>query len=472
MKIDLYHLYRVFDYAKFVNPFILRVLRAWSEPLGHEVRTQVCREGDVDLATDADVVGFTVYTQTAPAVFRLCQKLRARGKVVVLGGPHFRGSDCREADGNCDVVAESISEEQWKELLRKIEDGRIAPNRPHPLVIKDASGVFRYPDDCREAPGSRKWYQLLSVPTSFGCAHRCAFCNPYMPGRYFPRNVDAVCREIAGASRRTVILCDAAFGLNREHTIDLMRATSRLGKRMLVETTLSRLADKQLVKAMAQGGVRFISVGIESLERHFSKHGDAGTEEGLKRAVGNAHEVGILVQGSYICGFDSDGPEVFERVFNQYMATELDLIAVSVLTPHPNTALHRRLANEGRIFDTNWEHYDDRHVVFEPKNMSADELIDGFIELHGEIMSVSCALKKAQQAFDVLGFCGSSALVATYHVLSKVLFRKRRKAFRRGRALSEVRSGEKRPGEARTEGERGAAALSVGTASSTSDDTH
>ena len=144
---------------------------------------------------------------------------------------------------------------------------------------------------------------------------------------------------------------------------------------------------------------------------------------------------------------------------------------MSLLTPYPNTELHRRLAGEGRIIDTNWENYDYGHEVFRPRRMSADELADGFIELLGEVTSVGCALKKALQVFNLLGFCRQSVLATAYHVFSKLASRKRRERLRRGRALSEGHPGEKRPGEARTEGERGAAALSVGTPSGTGDDT-
>ncbi|MGE5843017.1 MAG: DUF4070 domain-containing protein, partial [Deltaproteobacteria bacterium] len=30
--------------------------------------------------------------------------------------------------------------------------------------------------------------------------------------------------------------------------------------------------------------------------------------------------------------------------------------------------------NEGRLFDTDWNHYNGCHVVFEPRNMSAEAL--------------------------------------------------------------------------------------------------
>ena len=58
---------------------------------------------------------------------------------------------------------------------------------------------------------------------------------------------------------------------------------------------------------------------------------------------------------------------------------------MGILTPYPGTALYRQLEREGRIFDRNWDNYDCHHVVYEPKNMSADQLIEGYIGLYREV---------------------------------------------------------------------------------------
>ena len=47
----------------------------------------------------------------------------------------------------------------------------------------------------------------------------------------------------------------------------------------------------------------------------------------------------------------------------------------AILTPFPATPLHLRLERENRIITKDWELYDGQHVVFEPKNMTAKELL-------------------------------------------------------------------------------------------------
>jgi hypothetical protein len=53
---------------------------------------------------------------------------------------------------------------------------------------------------------------------------------------------------------------------------------------------------------------------------------------------------------------------------------KIDLPRFAVVTPFPNTPLYQRLDAEGRILTRNWELYDAQHVVFQPRNMSVQEL--------------------------------------------------------------------------------------------------
>src|SRR5271157_399829 len=145
MRIDVYHLYRNFEYSNFVHPIILDVLKVWAQSAGMDVRVRVCREEEVDYATDAEAVGISVYTQTAPASYRVSERMRRLGKVVVLGGPHFRNSTCTEALPHCDVVVDTICEEQWTTLLQDIQAGRIVPGQTPAMVIRDGGNNFKYP---------------------------------------------------------------------------------------------------------------------------------------------------------------------------------------------------------------------------------------------------------------------------------------------------------------------------------------
>lgn len=430
MKIDIYHLYKHFEYSNFVYPIVLDVLKVWAESIGWQVRVLVCKEAEVDLSTDAEVVAISVYTQTAPAAYRISEKLRQKEKVIILGGPHFRGPNYREALSHCDVVVNTICEDQWKNLLNDVAQGKILPNRRQPVYVNDDKNLFRYPDSFYETFKSQKWYQIPSVPTSIGCPYDCEFCSAYLQGKYILRDISTIYNEMSHIKGKLVFLCDATFGLKKDFTIKLMKSLAPLQKKILVETTLARLKDEEVLNAMAEGGIKWISVGIETLSLKLNKHGGANLEEGLKRVIENAHQRGMLIQGNFVCGLDCDDAGSFDRIYEFYRNSDLDLILIDLLTPYPNTEQYHRMQREERIMDTNWEHYDYRHVVFRPQRMTVEQLIDGFINLYRGITDIRFICPKARQIYANNGITADATTMITYNFFNKFDAIRKEKALR------------------------------------------
>jgi radical SAM superfamily enzyme YgiQ (UPF0313 family) len=438
MKIDLYHLYRQFHFSKLAYPIVLDVLKIWSEAAGWRARVSICKETKVDLATDADVVGISVYSQTAPAAYRVGAHLRRRGKIVVFGGPHFRGrSTYEEASPFCDVIVSSTSERQWRDVLSNIADGKILPHRAQPLWVTDHSSEFRYPNDFYQALRSRRWYQIPTVPTTVGCPYDCNFCAAYLQGKYLLRPVETIRNEVARASGQMVIFCDATFGLNKRFTIELMDAIAPLRKKVAVEMTLSRLADVELLDALARGGVKWLVVGIETLDLHLRKHGAVDLGSTFRTVMDRIHERGMLVQGNFICGLDTDGPDSFERIYRYYERSTLDAIMMGILTPYPHTPLYGQLQAEGRIFDTDWENYDCHHVVFRPKRMTVDQLIDGYLQLYRSVRQHRSVVREVVDGYRRSGLRTETSVMIANNLYQKFDSLKKEKRLRENqRALA------------------------------------
>jgi len=77
---------------------------------------------------------------------------------------------------------------------------------------------------------------------------------------------------------------------------------------------------------------------------------------------------------------------------------KIDLPRFAVVTPFPNTPLHKRLEAEGRILTRNWELYDAQHVVFQPKHMSVDELQRGIESAWKHAYSYSSIWKRIRSS--------------------------------------------------------------------------
>jgi radical SAM superfamily enzyme YgiQ (UPF0313 family) len=75
---------------------------------------------------------------------------------------------------------------------------------------------------------------------------------------------------------------------------------------------------------------------------------------------------------------DQDDEGVFDRTAAWAVEQGIETATFHILTPYPGTALHRRLAAEGRITTTDWDLYDTRHAVYRPARMTADALEAGY----------------------------------------------------------------------------------------------
>jgi radical SAM superfamily enzyme YgiQ (UPF0313 family) len=80
--------------------------------------------GDVPLDLDADLIGLTVITGSACRAYEVADEYRARGKTVVLGGPHVTLMP-HEAQAHANAICVGYAEESWPELLRDFAAGRL-----------------------------------------------------------------------------------------------------------------------------------------------------------------------------------------------------------------------------------------------------------------------------------------------------------------------------------------------------------
>ncbi len=85
-----------------------------------------------------------------------------------------------------------------------------------------------------------------------------------------------------------------------------------------------------------------------------------------------------LVNGSFVLGFDHDGPDVFAKTVDWIEANRLECATFHILTPYPGTPLFAEMESEGRLLHKDWNLYDTGHVVFRPRNMTVEQLAEGY----------------------------------------------------------------------------------------------
>jgi len=108
-----------------------------------------------------------------------------------------------------------------------------------------------------------------------------------------------------------------------------------------------------------------------------------------------------MVCGTFLFGFDTDTPDVFDRTKKFVETSHIDVPDALILTPFPGTPLFHQLVREGRILTKDWSKYDHKHVVFQPKHMTPEELLTRTFRLYKDFYTVKNIFKRIVTSIDL-----------------------------------------------------------------------
>jgi radical SAM superfamily enzyme YgiQ (UPF0313 family) len=194
--------------------------------------------------------------------------------------------------------------------------------------------------------------------------------------------VDDVLRELRQLGR-LILFADDNVMIQRAYSRELFTRMIPLNKHWVGQCSLAGISQLQNVELMAKSGCRALFVGFESIDRSTLKRtGKAQNDPAAYRdIVEQLHDHGIAIWGSFVFGFDSDDPEVFDRTVQFGIEAQLTMALYALLTPYPGTRLYQRLLSEGRLTDPHWWLHPDRlggPPYFVPAGMSREQLREGW----------------------------------------------------------------------------------------------
>jgi radical SAM superfamily enzyme YgiQ (UPF0313 family) len=332
----------------------------------------------IDLDDSPDLVVIQVYITSARRAYRLADHYRARGALVALGGLHVTSLP-DEAAAHADVIFLGPGEDTWPRFLDDLRRGC-----PQPIYQSSLRTLAHLPPIRRDLIKRRLYLVPNSIVVSRGCPHVCDFCYKeafFEGGRsFYTQSVDAALAEIDRLpGRHLYFLDDHLFGDRRfaRALFDGMRGTGRLWQ---AAGTVNAVLAPDLLERAVDAGLRSLFVGFETLNP------DNLTEQrkyqNLRRDYGAAirrlHELGVMINGSFVFGMDGDDESVFARTVEWAIAHGIETATFHILTPYPGTALYRRMAAQRRLTCHDWDRYDTRHAVFRPARMSAERLEAGY----------------------------------------------------------------------------------------------
>lgn len=361
-------------------------------PEKHNVHVLNERYENINYEGNYGIVNINFTTSTAPRAYEIADKFREHKTTVVLSGMH--ASACpKEAKKHADSVLLGRGEVNWLELLKDYEKNKLKPIYD-PLNYPNSTKI---PSTEITLPGI---VLTGAIEATRGCPYCCKFCpESNIPGgsKYFKRPIEEVISEIKKLPQKTFMFYDNSLTIDSKYTKELFREMKKLRKRFFCNGNVDVLAeDAELVKLSKEAGCVAWLVGFESINQKTLEQMGKKTNKikNYKKAVLNIHKNKMAIIGEFMFGFDTDTSDVFKDTLRRINELGIDAADFTIVTPFPATPLFEQLKKEKRLLTEDWKNYNLRSVVFQPRNMSVDELRKGLIKMYKEFFSTDAMVAR------------------------------------------------------------------------------
>ena len=385
--------------SKFINYKALALEQiAALTPERHEVKIINESFQKINFEEDCDLVGISIITSNSIRGYRIADEFRKRGVTIVFGGYHPTALP-EESKQHADSVVIGEAEESWPQLLIDFENGELKPfyrlNKPvDPDLIPPAKRI-----------GQNKLL-TTAIQATRGCPNDCEFCAmPMVEGKKFRgRPIENVIEEIKSIKSNNLLFVDASLTINPNYTKELFTQMKGLNKKFSCFGNINVLArDDELLKISAEAGCKKWLIGLESVSQDTidSINKKTNNIEEYDIAINNIKKHGMMITGLLMYGFDNDTSQVFDETLQALYKLNLDIASFSIVTPNPGTRLYDKLEREGRILTRDWSKYNEGNVVFKPKKMSEEELLEGVKKASKKYYSYSNCFKRCFLSKDI-----------------------------------------------------------------------
>ena len=326
-----------------------------------------------------DLVAIQVYITNAKRAYALADAYRARGVFVVLGGLHVTALP-DEAAPHADVIFLGPGEQTFPQFLDDFRAGR--PLRRY--VSTSGRTLDQLPPIRRDLIRRRSYLVPNSIVVTRGCPQHCDFCYKdafFEGGRsFYTQRVDDALAEIARLpGRHLYFLDDHLFG-NARFATALFDGMRGMGRLFQGAATVDSILRGDVVERAAAAGLRSLFVGFETLAAanlvHSNKRQNLGRD--YAAVTKRLHDLGIMINGSFVFGMDDDDESVFRRTVDWAIEQGITTATFHIQTPYPGTRLFARTDAANRILTRDWDLYDTRHAVYRPARLTPEALKRGY----------------------------------------------------------------------------------------------
>jgi len=185
---------------------------------------------------------------------------------------------------------------------------------------------------------------VLSVLTSYGCPHRCHFCNSGAPG-WQRRDLGDTMAAVAQLRRvgvAALFVRDMSFGADPAHAHAFCDAMAAEHGKGLPWNAYLRVdeATPALLAAMRRAGCYLVQLGVESGDDALlARHGKGTTAAQAQAAVAAAHAQGLQVAAHFVIGLPGETPDALRHTEDLARALDPDFVAFNEATPRHGSLL-------------------------------------------------------------------------------------------------------------------------------------
>lgn len=348
--------------------------------LDEEDEVELVDEHVETLCTDdaPDLVLIQVYITNAYRAYALADLYRSRGSYVILGGLHVTSLPL-EAASHADSVFLGPGEDTFPKFLQDFRKGH-----PAPLYQSQKRTLTGMPAVRRDLIKRENYLVPNSLVVSRGCPHHCSFCYKdafYQGGKsFYTQQVDEALAQIESLPGRHLYFLDDHLLGHQRFASELFEGMRGMGRLFQGASTVDAILRGDLIEKAVEAGLRSVFIGFESLSAE--NLSGCNKKQNLRRdyeaVVRRLSELGVMINASFVFGLDDDDKDVFQRTVDWAVQNGITTSTFHIMTPYPGTQLYQQMRLDGRITSYNWDHYNTREVVYAPKNMSPQQLKQGY----------------------------------------------------------------------------------------------
>jgi len=207
-------------------------------------------------------------------------------------------------------------------------------------------------------------YIMIGLQVIRGCPFNCEFCDIIELFGRTPRfkSNEQVIKELQSlydlGYRGHIDIVDDNFIGNKKKVKELLRELKTWTQNhgypfyFTAEATINLADDDELLQLMKDVDFRYVFLGIETPENDTLRLNNKiqNVNKPIGDAVRKLLSYGIVSNGGYIIGFDSESKQIADNMINSIQESGICMAMIGLLYALPNTQLTRRLESEGRLF--------------------------------------------------------------------------------------------------------------------------